>query len=1544
MMKNSKKGTPLAKHSVTYGTLSILLTSIFGIALVLFAAPLHASVPMQLCPAGIDSNDCVANDLQPTGSEVVNGPEACTEGEIFPATVRIHFEDGGGANTRYNVGFYVGEAGEPAIGGDSCTFDSLQPISNTPSPLGGPYAESNGDQCGDIEKSEPTYKDIQLDQVECKDDDGDGNVDVSYVLTWENNGNKANCTDPLDPLQFEPDPPKCLSDLEYDLPITVEDPPSIDVGKGASPATLEEPGGVVRFPITIINTSPSASDSVTITQILDEVDGVVTDITQLTDCLVPFTLAPSQSKTCYYTDELQGMAGDTITDTVTAIAQDDEGETAQDSDSTTVTIIAGGQPPLPGDLRLVKFASPNQIDEPGGTVQYDVLVANLSSTPVELTSLVDDLYGDLNGKGSCKVPQTLSGLNAIYFCAFSEQVSGNPGDVITDTITASGFDDLPIQTALVAQNSASVTIDNVPSRVQIEKFANPETVPEPGGSITFTLRIQNTSVTDVITIDSLLDSELGIPEGNCLTDSDLTPGQVYECSYVGLVTGNAGDFVTNTILLTATDDDGQKVFDTDAATVIITGQLPDIEVRKIAIPSFVPLAGGTVNYVVAIQNVSTSNDQITITDLVDEVDGDITLLDQVGSCDLTNLVLQPAPAEDSYYICTFSQDLPPGVEGDTVEDTVTASGIDDEGIKAEASDNAIVEYVEIPIPDAELVIAKIASPFEIAEPEGVVTFTVFVANASDPANPNLVLMLTALDDDIYGNVFDKGDCNLLNGITLTPNEIRTCSFTETVIGQGGDVEIDTITATANDVLGRTVQASDSASVTILDLPSSIKVIKTANKNSVNEPGGQINFGILVFNTSQADKVDLVSLVDNVHGDLVAEGLCPPLPALMPGTEPYRCVFTVFVGGPPGYEELNTVTAFGTDEDGDPVEDSAQASVTVLDVPPSIEASKSATPDIVPTQGDTVTFTFTTTNTSRIDTVTLNSLEDSVFGNIDGQGDCSVPQLLAPDDVYTCSFDAFISGNDGETHANEFLVTGTSDDGDPVAASAQAIVTIPNQLPDIEVAKFAVPPVIPVTGGTVNYVVIIQNVSSASDPITITSLVDEVDGNEASLDQVGTCDLTNLVLQPAPSEDSYYVCTFSQDLPAGNIDETVEDTVTASGVDDEGDPAEAVDNAIVTYVEAPQEPVLEIAKFASPFEIQEPGGDVTFSVTVTNASDPNAAELDVTLTVLDDDIFGDLFAKGDCGLLKDIVLASQESANCSFTEAVIGVSGDVHTDIVTATASDTLNRPVQASASASVTILDLPASLQLSKTANPTTVLVPGDDVTFDVRVVNASQADVIAMESLVDDVHGDLVAQGLCPPLGDLLPGGAPYLCSFTAFVAGPEGFVENNTVTATGKDDNDNPVQASDQASVTVAGETPSISASKTADPNIIENTDETVTFTFTVTNTSRVDEVTLNSLQDSSFGDLNGQEDCSVPQVLQAGESYTCSFSSTLSGENGDVHVNQFVVTGSNEDGDPVAASDAAVVLLKGSSEIPALGRWGLGLMFLLFGWIGFTRMRGH
>jgi uncharacterized repeat protein (TIGR01451 family) len=75
-----------------------------------------------------------------------------------------------------------------------------------------------------------------------------------------------------------------------------------------------------------------------------------------------------------------------------------------------------------------------------------------------------------------------------------------------------------------------------------------------------------------------------------------------------------------------------------------------------------------------------------------------------------------------------------------------------------------------------------------------------------------------------------------------------------------------------------------------------------------------------------------------------------------------------------------------------------------------------------------------------------------------------------------------------------------------------------------------------------------------------------------------------------------------------------------------------------------------------------------------------------------------------------------------------------------------------------------------------------------------------------------------------------------------------------------------------------------KTADPTSVAEPGGSVTYTFVVNNTSAVDSVDIDTLDDSIYGDLNGQGDCSVPQTIAAGGSYSCSITVDVSGNAGD------------------------------------------------------------
>ena len=94
-------------------------------------------------------------------------------------------------------------------------------------------------------------------------------------------------------------------------------------------------------------------------------------------------------------------------------------------------------------------------------------------------------------------------------------------------------------------------------------------------------------------------------------------------------------------------------------------------------------------------------------------------------------------------------------------------------------------------------------------------------------------------------------------------------------------------------------------------------------------------------------------------------------------------------------------------------------------------------------------------------------------------------------------------------------------------------------------------------------------------------------------------------------------------------------------------------------------------------------------------------------------------------------------------------------------------------------------------------------------------------------------------------------------------------------------------------------------------------VTYTIVVTNNS-LEPATLNYLNDDIFGALGGVGSCSLNQALaatgEAGASYTCGFSKTLTGGAGDVHTNTVTAKASDDDSNTDTETDFATVTFIG------------------------------
>lgn len=141
------------------------------------------------------------------------------------------------------------------------------------------------------------------------------------------------------------------------------------------------------------------------------------------------------------------------------------------------------------------------------------------------------------------------------------------------------------------------------------------------------------------------------------------------------------------------------------------------------------------------------------------------------------------------------------------------------------SDPLTVQITNLP-PDIS--VTKTANPTSVIEPGGDVVFTVDVTynDTSVTGFWDDPITLDTLTDTDFGNLALLGNC--ATGGTIALGTTYTCSFTKTILGGFGDTaHMNTVTATASDDEGDSDTATGSATVSFTDLPSVIKLIKTA---------------------------------------------------------------------------------------------------------------------------------------------------------------------------------------------------------------------------------------------------------------------------------------------------------------------------------------------------------------------------------------------------------------------------------------------------------------------------------------------------------------------------------------------------------------------------------------------------------------------------------------------------------------------------------------------------------------------------------------------
>ncbi len=343
---------------------------------------------------------------------------------------------------------------------------------------------------------------------------------------------------------------------------------------------------------------------------------------------------------------------------------------------------------------------------------------------------------------------------------------------------------------------------------------------------------------------------------------------------------------------------------------------------------------------------------------------------------------------------------------------------DDEHGTASAEAKASVEVTDV---GPSVTLTKTPDPASMAEPGGAFKFTLTIKNTSVES-----VKITALTDTdpLSSELLALIGTDLAAGASVSGDYYVTHTHMGTYP--------DTAKVTVEDDEHGTASAEAKASVEVTDTPPVVDLQKTVTPDTLAEPGGDFTYTLTITNNSVED-VTITALTDT-------NTLSPALLALIGTTlTPGQVVsgsYTVTQTQAGTYDNTAEVTVMDNEQNIASATDTAQ--VTVTDVPPEISIAKTTNVTSVPETGGDVIYTFTVTNNS-VEDVILTSLVDDIFGDLNGQGDCVLPQTIIPGGTYVCHVTKHISGDPASPHRNVITATALDNEENRITATDDAVV-------------------------------------------------------------------------------------------------------------------------------------------------------------------------------------------------------------------------------------------------------------------------------------------------------------------------------------------------------------------------------------------------------------------------------------------------------------------------------------------------------------------------
>ncbi|MBV2360789.1 DUF11 domain-containing protein [Thalassococcus sp. CAU 1522] len=1217
---------------------------------------------------------------------------------------------------------------------------------------------------------------------------------------------------------------------------------SASITKVASTASFASVGQQITYTMQVTNTGTQTLTGLAVTDVLDA--GF--------SCTIP-TLAPGATDTScsfLYTVTQDDLDAGQIDNTATV----DSPDITAAVDSETVN----------GPARVAAFTfdkrAPARFTSAGQSIDFVFEVRNTGNVTLSNVTVTDPFFGS---PVNCVIGTLLPGEVDSTTCTTAYTIGQGDIDAGSLTNTATASADAPAGVAAPADVDDSVTVAGPAENASVTITKTPADGVFASATDTegYTFEVENSGN---VTLTGLVitDDDLGF---TCALD-DLLPGDsTTQCADTTPLSAtkafsqadvDAGSY-TNTATVT-----GQSAVRAtpvaDSATVTVTGpaQAPALSLAKTAtLAGTFDTLGQSLTYEFDVTNIG----NITITAPVVITDSRIGTVSCPAlpagglaplaslTCTASDTVTQAdldAGQVTNTATASAEQTVVPANPGDPSTVTVTSN-----------SDAATVTADQLPALGIDKRV-KAGSPSSFDSVGDTIVFEYVVTNTG---NVTTTADVTVDDDRIPGTL----TCSTA---PLAPGASVTCEQTWTAAQADLDAGTVTNIATADTVFdGSPVQsAPDSVSVNAVQDPS-LAVVKTftgTDNPGFFNVGDTLSYEIVVSNDGNVTVDAPITLTDNL-----ATPICPAVPggALEPG-DTLTCTSSHVVTSNDIDLGSATNVVFATGSfDGSPVRSPSDNAIYPVDADPALSVVKVADPADTgfDAAGDTITYTYTVTNSGNVGLSDAITIEDDKMGTLAcrpaaGGG----TPVFASGASHDCSFDYTVTQADVD---RGFVTNNAVAKTVYAPGGASTDVTSPNasetvsadELPGLTVAKDMTDTGIATAsaGDVLPYTIIATNSGNQTlRGVAITDpLIPSLSCDVVPVAGAASAAPANVVLLPGEALRCAGTYTVTQaDLDA----QTLVNTASAAATDPQGasvgatgghsQPLDAPVTAMVVTKTVDPDPGAGAA-FAGP------GEPVTFRIAVRNTGNITLSQAVVT----------DERPVTPTSCTTGPIAPGATDTSCEFTYVVTQADidaintgggatfgGFTNTANVTATPDNPSLPDFTGSGSVFVRGPDRDPQLRLAKSADLAQIDTWNQLVTYTYTVVNTGNVTLTEVPQITDDKIGTFACAGL--PSGGLLPSDF-YQCtaSYTVTQADLDSGGVTNTATVTSSEVAPGDPQATDALTIPAA-RSPGLSLVKTPSVTAGATEGQEITYSYTVTNTGNVtiSDVTVSDQHTSAAG----------------------------------------------------------------------------------------------